>query len=146
LKNDETTVRVRYKDTDQMGVAYHSNYLVWFEIGRTELMRNIGIPYLEFEKNSLYLPVLKAYCEYKHAARYDEELTVSTRLESLQHVRLKFAYELYREGKLLARGYTEHAFTSHTGQPVALKKFCPSLWARLCSALENRKEKSGENK
>jgi len=136
LKKDETTVRVRYKDTDQMGVAYYANYLVWFEVGRTEMMRSLELPYREFEKSNIYLPVLKVFCEYKQPARYDDKLTVVTRLENLHSVRLVFNYEIRREDELLATGYTEHAFVNHSGRPVVLKKFSPFLWNRLCQALD----------
>ncbi len=136
MKKHETTIRVRYQETDQMGFAYHSNYLVWFEIGRTEFMRDIGLPYIEFERSDLFLPVLKAFCEYKSAARYDDRVTVVAWLESLQKVRLVFNYEIRKEEKLLARGYTEHAFINDAGRPVVLKKVSPFLWNRLCRAME----------
>ena len=136
MVKNETTVRVRYKDTDQMGVAYYANYLVWFEVGRTEMMRSLELPYREFEKSSLFLPVLKAYCEYKHSARYDDELTIITFLGSLENVRITFNYEIRRNGEYLAGGYTEHAFVNEKGRPVALKKKNPFLWNRLCSALD----------
>ncbi len=138
LKKDETTVRVRYKDTDQMGVAYYANYLIWFEVGRTEMMRNLELPYREFEKSNIFLPVLKAFCEYKQPARYDDQLTIVTRLESLHNVRLVFNYEIKRKDELLASGYTEHAFVNNNGRPVVLKKFSPFLWNRLCQALEKQ--------
>ncbi len=137
MKKNETKIRVRYQETDQMGMAYHANYLVWFEIGRTELMRSIGLPYIEFEKSSLYLPVLKAYCEYKHAARYDDLLTIITFIESLQYVRTVFNYEIRRDDKKIAGGYTEHAFINEAGRPVVLKKISPFLWNRLYKALES---------
>ncbi len=136
MVKNETTVRVRYKDTDQMGVAYYANYLVWFEVGRTEMMRSLELPYREFEKSSLFLPVLKAFCEYKHSARYDDELTIITFLGSLENVRITFNYEIRRNGEYLAGGYTEHAFVNEKGRPVALKKKNPFLWNRLCSALD----------
>lgn len=135
---DETTVRVRYKDTDQMGVVYHANYLVWFEAGRTELMRKMGLPYLDYEKNGLYLPVIKVSCEYKEPARYDDEVTVVTRIESLSAARLTFAYEVRRKTAVLARGRTEHAFITFEGRPVALSKHSPALWARLCRITDSR--------
>ena len=138
MKINKTALRVRYQETDQMGVAYHANYLVWFEMGRTELMRSIGLPYIEFEKSNLYLPVLKAYCEYKHAVRYDDELTVLTHLDSLEKVRLVFNYELQKDGKKMASGYTEHAFINEASRPVVLKKASPFLWNRLCKALEEK--------
>ncbi len=143
MKKVETKVRVRYKETDQMGVAYHANYFVWFEVGRTEMLRELELPYREFEKSNLFLPVLKAYCEYKQPARYDDELTIITRLESLQNVRLIFNYEIRREKEHLVTGYTEHAFVNKSGRPVVLKKFSPFLWNRLCQALENNKSKRG---
>ncbi len=137
MKKNETKIRVRYQETDQMGMAYHANYLAWFEIGRTELMRSIGLPYIEFEKSNLYLPVLKAYCEYKHAARYDDLLTIITFIESLQYVRTVFNYEIRRDDKKIAGGYTEHAFINEAGRPVVLKKISPFLWNRLYKALES---------
>ncbi len=138
MKKNEIKVRVRYKETDQMGVAYYANYLVWFEVGRTEMMRSLGLPYLEFEKSKIFLPVLKVFCEYKQPARYDDELTVVTRLESLQNVRLLFNYNIRRGDEHLAGGYTEHAFVNDRGHPVVLKKFSPFLWNRLCQALDRQ--------
>ncbi len=136
MKKDESLVRVRYQETDQMGVAYYANYLIWFEVGRTELMRSLELPYREFEKSDIFLPVLKVYCEYKQPARYDDELKIITRLESLHNVRLVFNYEIKRSEELLASGYTEHAFVNNSGRPVVLKKFSPFLWNRLCQALD----------
>ena len=138
MVKDETTIRVRYKDTDQMGMVYHANYLVWFEIGRTELMRRLGMPYLECERNNLYLPVIKVSCEYKVPARYDDLVTVHTWIESLQAVRLFFGYEVRREDELLVRGGTEHAFVNGRGKPVVLRKYSPFLWGRLCRAVEEK--------
>lgn len=144
MKN-ETEIRVRYKETDQMGVAYHANYLIWFEVGRAELMRSIGLPYREFEKNGLFLPVLKVYCEYKHAVKYDEQITVVTRLQELQNVRLYFSYEIRLDNRLMAGGYTEHAFINEKGKPVALKKTSPFLWNHLCKAIEKQQEGEGDS-
>lgn len=127
----DTAARVLYKDTDQMGIAYHANYLVWFEVGRTELFRSTGTPYSEFEKNNFYLPVIKVYCEYKQPAYYDDELKIITRVESLQEVRMQFGYEIYREDELLCTGNTEHAFVNRKGKPVVLYKHSPFLWKRL---------------
>ncbi len=135
---NETIIRVRYQETDQMGFAHHASYLVWFEVGRTELMRKIGLPYIEFEKSNLYLPVLKAYCEFKRAIRYDNEISVLTHLHSLEKVRLVFNYELKKDGRKMAFGYTEHAFINEAGRPVILKKVSPFLWNRLCKVLEEK--------
>ncbi len=134
---NESKLRVRYQETDQMGVVYHANYLIWFETGRSSLMREIGLPYSEFEKNGLLLVVVKAFCEYKHPARYDELVTVVTRLNSIDGPRVTFHYEIKNEKRLLVKGYTEHVFVSKEGRPVALKKANPFLWNRFMSALEN---------
>lgn len=136
MLKEETRLRVRYKETDQMGMVYYANYLVWFEVGRTELMRSLGMPYREFEKNNIYLPVIKVSCEYRVPARYDDEITVVTRLESLQEVRVVFTYEIRREEELLAWGSTEHAFINAAGRPVVLRKYSPFLWGRLCRAVD----------
>ncbi len=138
MKSEGDKIRVRYKDTDQMGVAYYANYLVWFEVGRTELLRRMGLPYSEFEKNDLYLPVLKAYCEYRQPARYDDQIELFTRIENLQDVRLTFSYKIRRGSKLLAEGYTEHAFINQAGKPVVLRKKSPFLWNRLLKAYDEQ--------
>lgn len=129
-------MRVRYKDTDRMGVAYYSNYLVWFEVGRTEFFRELGVPYAEFESINIFLPVIKACCEYKLPAHYDDELKIITRVDNLHEVRISFEYEVWRERELLARGSTEHAFVNENGRPVILRKSSPFLWRRLQEVLE----------
>ncbi len=130
MKQSETLVRVRYKDTDQMGVVYYANYFIWFEVGRTEFMRALGMSYKDMEHNELYLPVIEAYCKYKHPARYDDQLKVITRLQFLQEVRLGFQYEiiLAETGELLAQGETSHAFVNKNGKPVVLRKQSPFFW------------------
>ena len=121
LKNI-TRVRVRYKDTDAMGIAYYANYLIWFEVGRTEWMRALGPSYSELEQSGLFLPVIKVSCQYKAPARYDDELTVITWIESLRGVRVAFNYEIHRDEQLIARGNTEHAFVNEKGRPIVLRK------------------------
>ncbi|NLM46845.1 MAG: acyl-CoA thioesterase [Firmicutes bacterium] len=133
MKYGETLLRVRYAETDQMGVVYHANYLNWMEVGRTEFFRQLGMPYSEIEKNELFLPVTKVYCHYKAPARYDDLIRISTTISSLQDVRLIFKYEIYRANtnELLASGETEHAFVNSKGKPVVLKKYNPFLWRRM---------------
>lgn len=108
-------VRVRYAETDQMGVVYYANYLVWFEIGRVELLRAIGLSYDRMEKDHrLILPVVDASCRYKAPARYDDEILIETRPALLRKSVLKFAYRILRNGtdgakpELLAEGETVH--------------------------------------
>ena len=111
-----TAVRVRYAETDQMGIVYYANYLVWFEIGRVELLRSLGLAYslLEIEDRCI-LPVVDASCRYRAPARYDDEILIETRPALLRGSVIKFAYRIYRkpnqEGKereLLAEGETVH--------------------------------------
>jgi acyl-CoA thioester hydrolase len=114
-----TRIRVRYADTDQMGFAYYANYLVWFEVGRTEMLRACGLPYAELEALGLALPVLEAHCLYRKSARYDQMLRVVSRLKEMPRVSLRIDYEIFDEGEqLLAEGYTTHAFINQEGKPV----------------------------
>jgi acyl-CoA thioester hydrolase len=109
------TVRVRYAETDQMNVVYYANYLVWFEIGRVEFLRKLGLAYSQLEQeHKLILPVVEASCRYRHPARYDDEILIETRPILLRGAVLKFAYRILRkesdgtEPKLLAEGETVH--------------------------------------
>ncbi len=133
---EETHVRVLYKDTDQMGIVYYANYLIWFEIGRSELFRTMGAPYSEFERNEIYLPVIKVHCEYKKPAYYDDELRIITEINSLQELRIFFVYRIYRENLLVANGSSEHAFVNREGKPLLLHKHSPFLWKRLKKIVE----------
>lgn len=136
MKSGETTLRVRYGETDQMGVVYYANYLVWFEVGRAEFFREMGMPYCDFEKSHIYLPVTRAFCQYRQPARYDDLIKVVTSVTALQEVRITFRYEVFRQAtnELLATGETEHAFVNDQGRPVVLKKHNPFLWRRLLDA------------
>ena len=111
---NETRVRVRYAETDQMGVAYHSNFLIWFEVGRVELLRQIGFQYRDMEqKDGCYIAVVDARCRYKAPARYDDELLVRTFLTNVRGSLIHFRYEVQRVGDsaLLAEGETVHIVT-----------------------------------
>ena len=110
-----TEVRVRYAETDQMGIVYYANYLVWFEIGRVELLRALGLTYNQLEiDHQCILPVIEASCRYRAPARYDDEILIETRPSLLRGSVLKFAYQVWRkatdaeERKLLAEGETVH--------------------------------------
>jgi len=112
-------MRVRYKDTDQMGVAYYSNYLVWFEVARTEYFRVRGVEYRELEeKDKVYLPVVEAYCRYKAPLRYDDLFTVTVELTEIGGTRVNFEYEVKKGEKITATGSTKHAFVDKKGSPV----------------------------
>jgi acyl-CoA thioester hydrolase len=107
----ESRVRVRYAETDQMGVVYHANHFIWFEIGRVELMRQMGFAYRDMEqKHGCFIPVVDARCRYKAPARYDDEIIVRTHLKNVRESIIHFGYELVRmeDGTLLAEGETTH--------------------------------------
>ena len=110
-----TPARVRYAETDQMGIVYYANYLVWFEIGRVELLRSLGLAYAQMETDhGLILPVIEASCRYRSPARYDDEILIETRPALLRGSVLKFAYRILRKApegddhKVLAEGETVH--------------------------------------
>lgn len=118
-----TSVRVRYAETDRMNVVYHTHYLVWFEIGRTELMRELGCAYGELERrDGIFFPVVEAGSRYLVPARYDDLLQIRTRLALVGGARVRFEYELVRDsdGRLLATGFTEHAAVGSKGRPVRM--------------------------
>jgi acyl-CoA thioester hydrolase len=110
-KTHDARLRARYAETDQMGVVYHSNFFVWMEIGRVELMRSLGFDYKQMEeKDDCHLPVVDARCRYKAPAHYDEEIVVRTELRNVRGSLIRFAYEVLREsdGTQLAQGETTH--------------------------------------
>jgi acyl-CoA thioester hydrolase len=114
-----TTVRVRYADTDQMRFVYNGKYLEFFEIGRTELIRELGMSYKQFEESGFMLPVYDAYIRYHSPAYYDEVLEIESILESIPMAKLKIQYNIRVGERLIASGYTQHAFVSTlTGKPV----------------------------
>ena len=116
------TLRVRYPETDQMGVVHHSHYLNWFEVGRTELMREAGCSYAGMESEGIWMPVIEASCRYASPARYDEMIRVRTRLTEVTRVTARFEYRVEREsdGKLLATGSTRHASIDRAGVPCRM--------------------------
>ena len=115
----ETQLRVQYYETDQMGVVHHSNYIRYFEIGRTELMRNIGLTYKEVEDSGTVMPIAAVEVRYFFPARYDEILTIKTTIKEMPKARMVVYYEIFNEqGKLLADGNTTLAFVNkETGRP-----------------------------
>ena len=114
-----------------MGVVYHSNYFVWFEIGRTDWLRETGWTYREMEADGIQLPVIEARCEYRQGARYDDDVEVRTRAKKLSPVRVQFEYDAIRraDGALLASGHTVHACVSGDGRPVRMPDRVRDLFA-----------------
>ena len=114
----ETELRVRYSETDQMGIVYHAHYLVWFEIGRTEWCRAAGLPYAGMERSGLLIPVTRAECVFRRRSSYDDPIRVRTRMTELAGRGCRFAYEVVNPaGERLADGATSHVFTDPSGRP-----------------------------
>lgn len=105
-----------------MGVAYYANYLVWFEVGRTDLIRASGSTYRQLEEDGTILPVIEVHCEYRQPARYDDEIEIRTTGVVLSPIRMKFSYEVIRraDGAAIASGYTVHAALDPKGKPRRL--------------------------
>ena len=114
-----STVRVRYAETDQMGVAWHGEYFAWFEVARTDLLRSRGFTYRQLEEEGLRLPVVEAQARFLRPAVYDDVLEISTRVTEIRGARVAFEYEVFREGSAtpLARGSTSHAAMGRDGRP-----------------------------
>ncbi len=118
-----TSIRVRYAETDKMGVVYYANYLVWFEVGRTEWLRALGWTYRQMEvEDGVALPVIEAHCQYQRPAHYDDELAIRTRAQMLSGVRIAFHYEVRRtaDDAMIAAGQTVHAAVDRQGRPCRL--------------------------
>jgi len=122
---NETRIRVRYAETDQMGVVYHANYFVWFEVGRVELLRQLGFSYRDMEQNDGYgIAVIDARCRYKAPARYDDELLLRTRIKYVRETMVQFDYELLRadDGTILAEGDTTHVVVNRDMKKAPLSE------------------------
>ena len=121
---NSTIIRVRYVETDKMGVVNNGNYLSYFEVGRTELMRSFNMPYSALEDEGYYFPLLESHLEYIKPANYDDLLTIKTVLSTKLTARVRFDYCIYRGEELLTRGYTLHCFmdieTMHAKRPAKI--------------------------
>ncbi len=116
----EVTLRVRYEETDTMQVVYYSKYLVWFEVGRVELLRHLGLAYRELEEAGVRIPVVEVKATYRSPARFDDEVLVRTRVGNVGNASLRFENEVYRlpEMKLLCSGHTVHVMVDKKGRPM----------------------------
>lgn len=120
----KVSVTVRYAETDMMGIVYHANYLPWFEVGRTTLLKELGVPYRRLEEEGFRLPVLEVSAKYIRPALYDDTLEIVTTLADRPAVRIQLEYEVRRGAELLATGSSLHAFVDRQGRPVR-----PPAWA-----------------
>jgi acyl-CoA thioester hydrolase len=133
----DASVRVRYAETDQMGVVYHANYLVWFEVGRVELMRAHGLEYKRMEiEDDCHIVVVGVQCRYLKPARYDDTLRIRTRITETMNRMVRYSYELFRDpdNELLATGETTHVVCGSNGKP----KLLPDKYRQRFAALSPR--------
>ena len=133
----KTIIRVRYKETDQMGVVYYGNYFTWFEVGRNELFRDLKLECDELERKDVFLPVIETGCEYINSAKFDDEILIKTQLVELKGVRFRLNYTIYRarDNTLIARGFTRHAFVDRELKPINFRRRYKEAWRTLESLL-----------
>lgn len=129
----ETRIRVRYQETDQMGVVYHANYLTWFEVGRTEWIRSYGITYRQLEEKGLLLPVVDIHCKYMHPAKYDDEVIVRTSIGDFSSGKIVFHYEVVHAETdvVLSKGSSTHLWVNKEMKRVSLKRVYPEFYELL---------------
>ncbi len=120
MKIHETEIRVRYQETDNMGVVYYGNYFTWFEVARTEYFRSLGLVYRDLEAKGFYMMVALTSCRYKSPAKYDDVVTVKSSIPEIKNSSLKFEYKLFIEERLVATGDSTHVFTDNSGKPVRM--------------------------
>lgn len=134
MKEHTVRLRARYPETDRMGVVHHTHYLVWFEIGRTELLRHLGTPYAALESEGVFMPVIELGARYRAPVRYDDEVDVATRLEEITGARVHFSYRLFKPpgADPVATGFTIHAAVDERG---AVRRIPEDLRVRLASVM-----------
>lgn len=130
---NETRLTVRYAETDMMGIVHHSRYYPWFEVARTEFIKNSGMSYSEMERNGILLPLTETGAKYHGGLRYEDEVLIKCKLIKLSVARCEFEYEVYKlpEMKLMTTGRTAHGFVNSEFVPINLKKLHPDLWEKL---------------
>jgi acyl-CoA thioester hydrolase len=127
----ETRIIVRYAEVDRMGIAHHANYPVWFEAGRTDFFRRLGLSYAEIENSGALLPLIKLECNFVSPLRYENEILLKTRLAEFTRVKVTFDYKINYQGKTATTGRTVHAWTNWQLKPVNLAKENPKLYQLL---------------
>jgi acyl-CoA thioester hydrolase len=148
LNSTPVKIRAIYADTDAMGIVYHTNYIRWFEIGRVELFRDMGILYSEVEAAGFNLPLTQVYCHYHLPAHYDELLLVETKIAYLKRVSMKFTYLIWNETRenLLTEGYTIHACTDRGGKIVRIPAIVADKVQSLYPNIEGEKANQWQSK
>lgn len=126
----KSEIRVRYAETDKMGIVHHSRYLEWFEVARTDLMREIGMPYAKCEELGISMPLLEAFCKFFKPSLYDEILTIEAKVEKMPRASIILRYTIFRDGEKLTEGFTKHAFVNSDLKPVRLPKFLKEIFVK----------------
>ena len=136
----ETELIARYCETDQMGIIHHSNYPKWFEAGRTDFFKKLGLRYSKIEEEGVLLLLIDLKCSFRSPARYEDEILVRTKPVEMSCVRLSFSYEVFKKDdmSLLASGETSHAWTDKSLKPLNIGKKVPELYVLLKEAVKNR--------
>ena len=133
MRTNKTEIRVSYADTDGMGIVHHTNYLKYFEVGRTEYLREIGYPYSRLEADGIWLPAASIYCEYKLPAKYDDLLIVNTKVKELKSATIIMEYVINKKetGEVVVKGETKHPITDDKLKPIRLRNINPELYEFL---------------
>lgn len=133
----ETHITARYAETDQMGIIHHSVYPVWFEVGRTDFIKMLGIGYGQLEKDGVMLPLSELSCKYIRPLHYEDEVIIQTSVQKVTFSRIQFSYKVFLDGVLMAEGSTTHGFVdSKTLRPLNMKKFDQQLFEKLLNTIE----------
>ena len=134
----KTYLTVRYAETDMMGIVHHSRIKPWFEVARTEFIKNCGMKYSDMEKQGMLLPLTQTGAKYLHGLRYEDEVLIECRVSKLSVARCEFEYKVYKlpEMLLCTEGMTAHGFTDAQFRPINLKKKFPQIWDIMQKALE----------
>ena len=134
---NETPITARYAETDQMGIIHHSVYPVWFEVGRTNFIKMLGIGYRQLEKDGVMLPLSALDCRYIKPIHYEDEVIIQTSVIKLTVSRIQFGYKVLLDGVLMAEGSTTHGFVnSDTLRPLNMKKFNQQLFEKMLNSIE----------
>ena len=131
---NETRLKVRYVETDKMGIVHHSKYYVWFEVARDEFIATLDITYKDMEDMGIMMPIIETHCKYIQGAKYGDEVIIKTNIEEITGVKVIFQYEVFRaiDGKILAKGSTVQAFVSSKEfRIINLKRKYPELWEKI---------------
>lgn len=136
MKN-ETVITARYAETDQMGIIHHSVYPVWFEVGRTNFIKMLGVTYSQLEKDGIMLPLSELGCKYINPIHYEDEVIIETSVSKVSFAKIEFSYRVLMKdsGKLMSQGFTVHGFVnSETFRPINIKKVNPEMYQKLLDA------------